>query len=339
MSAPFFSVVIPLYNKRNAVYASVKSVLSQTFTDLEVIVVDDGSTDDSASVVESIDDFRVKLCRKKNGGVSSARNYGIEQANGRYIAFLDADDTWFSDFLETMKLLIDKYPQCGIYCSSMRIKFPSGLKITFTSAEYSENKTDVLIENGFDSAIYGYFFTSTIVIPKQVFGECGMFKFGARMGEDLDMWARIMLKYSVAYCPIPKVNYIMGETVQATGTAKLETQYPLFDTLYDLLLKNGVGDSKRCSIMKYMDSKFRETADIMLFARNFSDIGELCRRCHSDFFSPTYTKFLKNRLGVYILFVRVFCIRAFRKILRIVKLALLGRYYERDGRRLIVYEK
>lgn len=87
-----FSIIIPLYNKEKNIKNTILSVLSQTFPDFEIIVVDDGSTDDSAKIVNMIDDYRIKYFYKRNGGVSSARNYGIKKSKGEWIFFLDADD-------------------------------------------------------------------------------------------------------------------------------------------------------------------------------------------------------------------------------------------------------
>ncbi|MHC4741635.1 MAG: glycosyltransferase family 2 protein [Planctomycetota bacterium] len=99
---PEISVIIPTYNRRNLVAEACRTVLRQTSPDFEVIVVDDGSTDDTALVIEQICDSRVKYIHKPNGGQSSARNVGLAAASGRYVAFLDADDLWPPDFLETV---------------------------------------------------------------------------------------------------------------------------------------------------------------------------------------------------------------------------------------------
>ena len=110
-----FSVVIPLYNKQDCIRNTVQSVLNQTFPDFEINIVDDGSTDRSLEIARQFDDPRIRVFSKPNGGVSSARNYGIRQSRKKYIAFLDADDLWYPDYLSEIARLIDKYPGCGIY--------------------------------------------------------------------------------------------------------------------------------------------------------------------------------------------------------------------------------
>lgn len=99
MSSIFFSVIIPLYNKQDNVAKTVKSVLGQSFQNFELLIIDDGSTDNGLSILKEIIDPRLKIICKINGGVSSARNVGIKLALGEYLAFLDADDIWFSDHL------------------------------------------------------------------------------------------------------------------------------------------------------------------------------------------------------------------------------------------------
>ena len=116
------SVVIPLYNKKESVAHTLKCVLMQTYQDFEVVVVDDGSTDGSAEIVEGVDDGRIRLIRQENGGVSAARNRGIKEAKREYVAFLDADDEWKPEHLQTLVGLMEKYPQCGAYSTNYEFK-------------------------------------------------------------------------------------------------------------------------------------------------------------------------------------------------------------------------
>ena len=112
------SVVIPLYNKEKSIAQTLECVLNQTYKDFEVIVVDDGSKDNSAAIVAQFTDTRIHLIRQENGGVSAARNRGIEEAQGKYVAFLDADDVWLTDHLESLVNLIRQYSQCRAWSSN-----------------------------------------------------------------------------------------------------------------------------------------------------------------------------------------------------------------------------
>ena len=112
------SVVIPLYNKERYIERAVYSVLSQTFQQFEIVIVNDGSTDGSVSVIERMNNPLIRLIHQKNGGVSAARNRGIEEARFEYIAFLDADDEWKENHLEVIAGLIRKFPECGVFGTS-----------------------------------------------------------------------------------------------------------------------------------------------------------------------------------------------------------------------------
>lgn len=116
MMKPLISVIIPLYNKRDFILGTIDSVLKQKYGDYEIIVVDDGSTDDSISVVETISDNRLRLFRKQNGGPSSARNYGVQQAKGDWIFFLDADDTLEEGALEIVEDDIKVHRKTDVFC-------------------------------------------------------------------------------------------------------------------------------------------------------------------------------------------------------------------------------
>lgn len=109
------SVVIPLYNKRGLVSQTIATVLAQTYNGYEIVVVDDGSTDGSIDEVKAIADPRIRIVSRQNGGVAAARNTGIKHARGEFVAFLDADDRWSPQYLETQTALAQKYPSCDVF--------------------------------------------------------------------------------------------------------------------------------------------------------------------------------------------------------------------------------
>ena len=118
---PRASVVIPLYNKAEVVSAAVGSVLRQSYADFELIVVDDGSTDSSASVVAGMEDPRLRLVAQANAGPGAARNRGLGEARGEYVAFLDADDEWEPGFLELGMSALDRHPELGAWVSGRAV--------------------------------------------------------------------------------------------------------------------------------------------------------------------------------------------------------------------------
>ena len=156
-----FSIVIPLYNKAHYIIRALESIKVQTFKDYEVLVIDDGSSDEGPNLVLEYFGDSVTLIRQINGGVSSARNVGIAQAKFDFIAFLDADDYWHPNYLETMSRGILDYPGTGIYGSSYGFK-----------GEDLKNKGSgfELIEQYFEKAIQNtLLFTSATVVKKSFF--------------------------------------------------------------------------------------------------------------------------------------------------------------------------
>jgi glycosyltransferase involved in cell wall biosynthesis len=120
------SVVIPLFNKDNYIERAIRSILDQTSPCSEIVVVDDGSTDGGHRIVESIEDYRIRLFRQQNQGCSAARNKGIEEARGELVAFLDADDEWKPWFLEVILGLWTKHSEAGAYATTYEIQEPDG---------------------------------------------------------------------------------------------------------------------------------------------------------------------------------------------------------------------
>ena len=218
----FFSVVIPLYNKRNAIIRTIQSVLAQTYQDFELIVVDDGSTDDSFSVVSSVYDRRIRLIHKENGGVSSARNAGIKAAKYHFVALLDGDDYWDSTFLEEQLTLIEVFPQAGIW----------GVNYAFVKGDRCE-PCDQDIGIGYRGYVEGYFASShndlfcssSVVIRKEVFENVGYFDERIASSEDLDMWYRIILHYPVVY--YDKVLAYYNQNAENRVAYDTDVRFPL----------------------------------------------------------------------------------------------------------------
>jgi glycosyltransferase involved in cell wall biosynthesis len=204
------SVVIPLYNKENSIAGTVDSVLNQTYTNYEVIIVDDGSTDNSLQVAEAIKDERIRIVTKKNGGVSSARNAGIMLAKYDYIAFLDGDDIWLPWHLQTICNMINKYtdPTVGGYCTKIvKCKDVEQLPINNNYTEQITLIEDYLKEaSGTDSILS----SSSFAVKKLCFDEVGLFKEGLSYGEDVELWYRLFTKYKLAKSNVVTARYILS---------------------------------------------------------------------------------------------------------------------------------
>jgi glycosyltransferase involved in cell wall biosynthesis len=211
------SVIIPLYNKCNSISSTISSVLSQTFQNFEIIVVNDGSTDNGASIVSGIEDNRITIINQENNGVSSARNNGITKANSAFIALLDADDLWCPSFLDDMSKFILEYPNASLYgcgysfqnAGSNIISTDLGLPVNFKGViDYFENaKSNTL------------FTSSSVVFKKQDFIEIGGFDARLSRGEDIDLWIKFALYKQVAFYNKSLVIY------------KLDTENRAFNTI------------------------------------------------------------------------------------------------------------
>jgi glycosyltransferase involved in cell wall biosynthesis len=204
-----FSVVIPLFNKASYILRAIHSVSTQATKNMELIVVDDGSTDHGPEIVRSIRDFRLRLIQQENKGVSEARNAGIRNSRGRIIAFLDADDEWKPDFLKRIKLLVNKYPQAGLYAAAYERKHSNGkveaAKYKFIPPPPWEGISAKLLQGSCLREPAGMFICS--LHTKSVLYNVGMFCAGRRMGEDLDLWAKIALCYPIAFSTITGAIY------------------------------------------------------------------------------------------------------------------------------------
>lgn len=205
-----FSIIIPVYNKAPYIKKAIESILTQSFQYFELIVVNDGSKDNSLEVLHSINKTLEKpftIIDQKNAGVSAARNNGVKIAQYEYIAFLDADDWWDATFLQELKGLIQEYPKAGIYGSSYY--------------KVKNNKyicSNIGVDEGFQKGYINYFQAYTnslwmpltsisVVIKKSVFNEMSGFKTTLKLGEDFDLWIRIALHYPVALINKPLAYY------------------------------------------------------------------------------------------------------------------------------------
>lgn len=196
---PFFSVVISVYNKAHFVSQTLQSILNQEFTDFEVIIVDDGSADNSLEILNEFKDDRISIFPTKNQGVSAARNFGMFKSKAKYIALSDGDDIWLENHLSELKSLIDSFPECGIYATSYQKMFfnnytthPKFLKI--------DHPFYGVVEDYFNSSIIdNILWTSAVAIPKEVIAQNYIFDQDLGCGEDIDLWVNIAKNFDVAF--------------------------------------------------------------------------------------------------------------------------------------------
>jgi glycosyltransferase involved in cell wall biosynthesis len=211
------TVVIPLYNKAPLIGRTLDSVAAQTYTDYEVVVVDDGSTDDSPEIVAghkfSTLNSKLKLIRQTNAGVSAARNRGIVEAQGEYIAFLDADDEWKPNYLATQMALVEKYPQCDVFATNYEFRDEKGIVTPTLIRKLPFEGEDGELTNYFEVASCSHppICSISIMVRKSVIESVGGFPIGIKSGEDLLTWARLAARYRIAYSKeVKAVFYVEG---------------------------------------------------------------------------------------------------------------------------------
>lgn len=191
-----FSVIIPTYNRENFIIKTIHSVLSQTYTNFELIIVDDGSTDNTEKVIKCIKDKRIKYFKKENEERGATRNYGTNKAKGDYITFLDSDDLLYSKYLEEANSFIKKNKSINIFHQLFEVKNNSGRLIQ--SADYSNsNVFKSLIKKGNFMACQGVFL-------KADFAKSNLFIEDKNLAgsEDYELWLRISTTTNIVINPV-----------------------------------------------------------------------------------------------------------------------------------------
>jgi glycosyltransferase involved in cell wall biosynthesis len=228
---PFFSVIIPLYNKENYIEATLKSVLAQTFIDFEIIIINDVSTDNSLLAAQSIKDIRIHIIEHEvNKGLSASRNTGIREAKSDYIAFLDADDLWKPGFLDAIHKLTNTYPEAQLFSTTYEAVYPEN------SIVHPFDIQTGLLDNFFTSNLnQSIYYPSSLCVKKSVFEEIGYYDECITFAEDIDFNIRAHLHFKMAYCNEPFMSYTMTSENQITHASlknKVITDFDKYEKLY-----------------------------------------------------------------------------------------------------------
>ena len=236
------SVVIPLYNKEKEIARTLRSVLAQTSQPLEIIVVDDGSTDGSAARVEEIGSPLIRLIQQENRGVSAARNRAMQEACGEYAALLDGedtaapaflaerakgDDTWEPGYLAEIERLIAAYPGCGAYATSFNVD--DGHHLTPGDTPQTEGVVDFFTE-----ALSHYvLIPSSTTLRREPALSLGGFPEGMRMGEDQYLWTKLARTSPVCFSPARLVRYSKAASNRSAAIYRPEQTRFSFEDLYE----------------------------------------------------------------------------------------------------------
>ncbi|MDE2028884.1 MAG: glycosyltransferase, partial [Candidatus Omnitrophica bacterium] len=201
--SPCVSIIIITFNYGRFIKDALDSVLDQSFSDYEVIVVDDGSTDNTALIIEKHRRFlgeKLRYFYKENQGVAAARNYGILEARGRYIAFLDADDIWERMTLEKLVAAMEKNPDCGMAYGNVEF-YDKDLQMTI-GRRFQPGVFPIPYEGKCFDRLYthgNFIHTSSCILRRSIFDLVGLFDRRFKCGEDLDMWIRVSTIIAVKY--------------------------------------------------------------------------------------------------------------------------------------------
>ena len=239
---PRFSVIIPLFNKEKDILNTLKSVFEQTFDDFEILVIDDGSTDQGPNLVASLNNKKIKLITKKNEGVAPTRNFGVSKAQADYIAFLDADDFWYPNHLKNLNTLINTFPEAKWYLTAYEKKRSKNL-ITKMDADIVSQKA------GWMGIVPDYFknslrdslaWTSAVCMKKDFFNTLQGFDVtitnGA--GEDTDLWLRAALQDAPAFINIVSAQHNLEGSNRISNTPTQNRVFMNLDKYEYLATKN-----------------------------------------------------------------------------------------------------
>ncbi|MGL5235573.1 MAG: glycosyltransferase family 2 protein [Empedobacter falsenii] len=249
------SIVIPLYNKELYIKKTLEIVLSQTYQNFEIIIIDDGSTDNGPTIVKSFLDERIKLISKTNGGVSSARNLGIKNSSFEYIAFLDADDIWLNNHLEEINKLINDYGhEADVFTTNFAKKYKNGNIVI--------NRTDIergIINDYFEKVLKkGVIHTSCVCIRKKALLNINGFNNNISRGEDLDVWMRLNRIYKTAYSPMVTEHYLQDAVNNSRKKFPITKSIAFYIKKEDAISKSDLLYLKKMVLRKTVSLIYRE---------------------------------------------------------------------------------
>lgn len=296
---PRFSVVIPLYNKAAYIQKTLDSVLAQEFTDFEVIVVDDGSTDNGGKIIKSVKDSRINYFYQENQGVSKARNKAIELASGEYLALLDADDLWNTHHLKIIDQLIIEHPKQKVFATGIRIQDQYGTQ----EAKYDLIDPDKKVIDFFKNSLAAPILSgSTTVLHASIPKEIGYFDETILSSEDTDYWIRIGLKYPVVFTLKPTATYtfVIDSLSNDKYNFKRQTDFSKFDKY----LKNNKDLARYISynrLSAYLNCMLVEDLENATLLKNKIEIKYLNRLQKITLYLPPfalrYLTLFKNKLN------------------------------------------
>ena len=265
---PFFTVIIPLYNKENYVESALKSILNQTFTDFEVIIVNDCSTDNSVSKIESYLSEKVTLIHhEKNKGLSATRNTGIQNAKAEFVIYLDADDLWKTTFLETIHRLIINFPEAKIYGTNYEEVYGNKVLKPFNNSDILAPNFEGIIDFFKINIKQGIYNHGSVCFHKSVFEKVGYYDENIRFSQDIDFNIRANYFFKLAYSNTNQMSYFMQTDNQITRSSILHYQIPNYDK-YEDWAKTNSDLKKQLDFLRYvLVKKLKKDGDKSLWKK------------------------------------------------------------------------
>jgi len=212
---PLISVIIPTFNREWALQEAIDSVLDQDYGNKELIIVDDGSTDDTGDILHTYEN-RITVIRQKNAGVSAARNRGIHTATGSYIAFLDSDDRWLSGKLRSQMEFFNSHPDATL-CQTEEIWVRNGVRVN--PKKRHKKPSGMIFEKSLALCLVS---PSAVMMKKSLFEMVGTFDERLPAAEDYDLWLRISCRFPVYLIDKPLVIKQGGHADQLSGMSGLD---------------------------------------------------------------------------------------------------------------------
>lgn len=235
---PYFSIIVPLYNKENFVRDALNSILKQTYTDYEVIIVNDASTDESTTIAETFLSEKIRIIHhEKNKGLAAARNTGIKTATSNFITYLDADDVWKPTFLEHIFTLTQEFSEAKIFATNYEEIWGTTLKTPVNGSENLATNFKGYIDFFALNLKQGIYCHGSVCFHKSVFEKIGLYKEEIQFSEDLDFNIRANYYFKLAYSNSPQMIYFMQTSNQITNSTIKNKTIPNFD-LYEDWAKN-----------------------------------------------------------------------------------------------------
>lgn len=226
---PVFSVIIPLYNKEAFIEDTIKSVLNQSFQDFEVIIIDDGSTDNSLDLVQQFTDSRIFIIQQFNKGASSARNTAIDYSKSEYIVLLDADDFWYKDHLFELKKCITLFDKAVLYCNNYKIK-RSHTFVIDSVFNFNYKKDCLIIDDFFKANIINSIpSSSSVAFRKTDFYKIKGYDIKLRNGQDTDLWIKFGLIGAIAFNPAITMIYHVFDSLSLSNKEHNDDRYWLIN--------------------------------------------------------------------------------------------------------------